>query len=130
MDKPHKRLLCWQKSVGLTVAVYKLTEKFPRSELYGLTSQIRRAAVSAAANISEGAAGRSPDELKNFPRITIGSLNELSTLLGIAHRVGFLDSQNFNHTERLLDECLALTFGLRKSIGVARSAHSSQLAAH
>jgi four helix bundle protein len=128
MDKPHQKLLCWQKSVELTVLIYKLTGTFPRQETYGLTSQIRRAAVSAPANISEGAADRSPDEFKNYLRIAIGSLNELSTLLEISRRVGFLEAKDFTEAQKLLDECLALTFGLRKSLTPA--AHRSPLTAH
>src|ERR1051325_5800610 len=129
MEKPHKKLLCWQKSMELSVVVYRLTETFPRAELYGLTSQIRRAAVSVPANISEGAAGRSPDEFKNFLRIAIGSLNELSTLLEISSRVGYLKQEEASEAQRLLDECLALTFGLRKSIQPS-TAHRTPLTAH
>jgi four helix bundle protein len=128
MDKPHQKLLCWQKSVELTVLIYKLTGTFPRQETYGLTSQIRRAAVSAPANISEGAADRSRDEFRNYLRIAIGSLNELSTLLEISRRVGFLEAKDFTETQKLLDECLALTFGLRKSL--TSIAHRSPLTAH
>jgi four helix bundle protein len=128
MEKPHQKLLCWQKSVDLTVLLYKLTGAFPREEIYGLTSQIRRAAVSAPANISEGAADRSRDEFKNYLRIAIGSLNELGTLLEISRRVGYLDPKDFVAAQKLLDECLALTFGLRKSLN--SSAHRSPLTAH
>ena len=59
MDKPHKRLAAWQKSMDLVVVLYGLTKQFPKDETYGLSSQIRRAAVSVPSNISEGAAGRS-----------------------------------------------------------------------
>ena len=120
MDKPHHKLLCWQKSVELSVLIYELTRMFPREELYGLTSQIRKAAVSAPANISEGAADRSRDEFRNFLRIAIGSLNELNTLLEIARRVGYLKPQDSSKAQKLLDECLALTFGLRKSLNNAQ----------
>lgn len=57
MDKPHKRLAVWQKSMDLVVVLYALTKQFPKDETYGLSSQIRRAAVSVPSNISEGAAG-------------------------------------------------------------------------
>jgi four helix bundle protein len=127
MEKPHQKLLRWQKSVELTVLIYKLTGTFPREETYGLTSQIRRAAVSAPANISEGAADRSRDEFRNFLRIAIGSLNELGTLLEISRRVGYLGTKDFADAQKLLDECLALTFGLRKSL--SSTAHRSLLTA-
>ena len=127
MDKPHHKLLCWKKSVELSVLVYEVTRKFPREELYGLTSQLRRAAVSAPANISEGAADRSRDEFRNYLRIAIGSLNELNTLIEIAKRVGYLSPDDSSKVQDLADECLALTFGLRKSLSTA---HRSPLTAH
>src|SRR5215213_11832304 len=91
IEKPHKRLLAWQRGMELVVFIYGLTKSFPREETYGLTSQLRRAAVSVPSNISEGAAGRSPGHFKNFLSIAIGSLNELSTQLEIANRIGYLD---------------------------------------
>ena len=116
MDKPHKRLLAWQKSMNLVVEIYGLTKTFPRDELYGPTSQIRRASVSVPSNISEGAAGRSVLQFKNFLGVALGSLNEISTQLEIAYRVGYLDKRKLNEVERQVDECLALTYGLRKSL--------------
>jgi four helix bundle protein len=91
MKKPHKRLLAWQKSMDLVVEIYELTKTFPRDEIYGLTSQLRRASVSVPSNISEGAAGRSVTQFRNFLSVALGSLNEISTQLEIAHRVGYLD---------------------------------------
>src|SRR6267378_5218774 len=73
MDKPHKRLLAWQKSMKLVVDIYELTKSFPPDELYGLTSQIRRASVSVPSNISEGAAGRSVLQFQNFLGVALGS---------------------------------------------------------
>ena len=116
MNKPHKNLLAWQKSMELVVLIYDLTKRFPREEAYGLTSQIRRAAVSVPSNISEGAAGRSTDQFKNFLSIAIGSLNEVSTQLEIANRIGYLEITAHEHAQVLVDECLALTYGLRKKI--------------
>lgn len=116
MDKPHKRLLAWQKSMNLVVHIYELTRSFPRDEIYGLTSQVRRASVSVPSNISEGAAGRSVLQFRNFLGAALGSLNEISTQLEIAYRVGYLDKRKFNEAETKVDECLALTYGLRKSL--------------
>jgi four helix bundle protein len=117
IEKPHKRLLAWQKSMELVVLVYEMTRSFPREETYGLTSQIRRAAVSVPSNISEGAAGRSTEQFKNFLGIAIGSLNEVSTQLEIAYRIGYLDLAAYDKPQNLVDECLALTYGLRKKVG-------------
>jgi four helix bundle protein len=116
MSKPHKKLLAWQKSMDLVEEIYDLTTKFPREEIYGLTSQLRRAAVSVPSNIAEGAAGRSPVQFKNYLSVAIGSLNELATQLEIAQRIGYLDAARFSVTEGRIDECLAVTFGLRKSL--------------
>lgn len=116
MSKPHKKLGAWQKSMELVERLYRLTSAFPRAEIYGLTSQIRRAAVSVPSNIAEGAAGRSPVHFKNYLLMTIGSLNEIATQLEIAFRIGYLDSAQFTAAEALVDECLAVTYGLRRSI--------------
>lgn len=116
MDKPHKRLLAWQKSMDLVVEIYELTKSFPQDEIYGLTSQLRRASVSVPSNMSEGAAGRSVTQFRNFLSVSLGSLNEISTQLEIAYRVGYLDQGRLNDAESRVDECLALTFGLRKSL--------------
>jgi four helix bundle protein len=82
-----------------------------------LTSQIRRAAVSVPSNISEGAVGRSPEQFKSYLGIAIGSLNEVSTQLEIAYRVGYLDEAVCNNVQKMVDECLALTYGLKKTVG-------------
>jgi four helix bundle protein len=116
MDKPHKRLIAWQKSMELVVMIYSLTKNFPREEIYGLSSQLRRAAVSVPSNISEGAAGRSADQFRNFLGIAIGSLNEISTQVEIAQRVGYINERTADDAQHLVDECLALTYGLRKTL--------------
>jgi four helix bundle protein len=102
--------------MDLVVTIYELTKSFPREEIYGLTAQIRRASVSVPSNISEGAAGRSVLQFRNFLSVAIGSLNEISTQLEIAYRVGYLDRRKLLDIERRIDECLALTYGLRKSL--------------
>jgi four helix bundle protein len=102
--------------MDLVVKIYELTKGFPHEEIYGLTSQIRRAAVSVPSNISEGAAGRSVLQFRNFLSVAIGSLNEISTQLEIAFRVGYLDRRKLLETEKEIDECLALTYGLRKRL--------------
>jgi len=114
--KPDRNLLAWQKPVDLAVDVYRVTESFPKHELYGLTSQMRRAAVSVPSNIAEGASGRSKDQFKNFLSISIGSLNELSTQLEIAKRIGYLSEKDFQSLEQQTNEGMALTHGLKKSL--------------
>jgi four helix bundle protein len=87
MEKPHKRLVAWQKCMELVVMIYEITANFPKEETYGLVSQMRRASVSGPSNIVEGAADRPKDQFRNFLRTSIGSLNELNTQLEIAFRI-------------------------------------------
>jgi four helix bundle protein len=116
MSKPHKKLVAWQKSMDLVEKIYALSRRFPRDEVYGLTSQVRRAAVSVPSNIAEGAAGRSSVQFRNYLSVAIGSLNELDTQLEIAQRVGYVDAVAVSETEALVDECLAVTYGLCRSL--------------
>jgi len=116
MDKPHKRLIAWQKSMELVVLIYDLTKNFPAEEKFGLVSQMRRAAVSAPSNIGEGAADRSTQQFINFLGIAIGSLNELGTQLEVSFRVAYLSEEKHNEAQSLTDECLRTTFGLKRSI--------------
>jgi len=102
--------------MDLVVRVYDLTKTFPQDERFGLAAQLRRASVSVPSNISEGAAGRSSLQFRNFLSIALGSLNEISTQLEIAYRVGYLDETKLNEMQQQVDECLALTYGLRKSV--------------
>jgi len=116
MSKPHKKLVAWQKAMDLVERIYELTRRLPRDEIYGLTSQLRRAAISLPSNIAEGAAGRSTVQFRNYLSVAIGSLNELATQLEILWRVGYLDRDAVANAETLVDECLAVTYGLRKSL--------------
>ena len=105
IEKPHKRLVAWQRSMELVVFIYDLTKNFLKEETYGLTSQLRRAAVFVPSNISEGAAGRSSEQFRNFLAIAMGSLNEIDTQLEIALRVGYLKPDSWDSAQRLVDEC-------------------------
>ncbi|NGY37439.1 four helix bundle protein [Flavobacterium sp. XN-5] len=86
----HKDLDVWKKSMDLVVKVYQITQLFPDTEKYGLTSQMRRAAVSIPSNIAEGAARKGDKELLQFLYVSIGSLSELETQYLIALRLGFI----------------------------------------
>jgi four helix bundle protein len=79
--KPHRNLMAWQKTMDLAVEIYRITKSFPNEELYGLTSQLRRAGVSGPSNIAEGAAGRTRQQFSNFLSSAVGSLNEIDTQL-------------------------------------------------
>ena len=115
-QKPHRNLIAWQKAMDFAVNVYELTRNFPQEELYALTAQLRRAAVSGPSNIAEGAAGRTRQQFSNYLSNAIGSLNEIDTQLELALRLGYLTATGYDRLYQALDECLALTYGLRKSV--------------
>ena len=100
--------------MGLVEHLYKLTGTFPQSEMYGLTSQIRRAAVSVPSNIAEGAARSGAKELRQFLSIAQASLSELDTLVDIAARVGYL--RDGATTIERIDQLTGLLSKLRSSI--------------
>ena len=114
--KPHRNLVAWQKGMDLVMEVYKLTQNFPERELYGLSSQLRRAALSVPSNIAEGAADRTQAQFSHFLANALGSLNEIDTQLEISFRLDYIPGNEYQHISTLLDECLAVTYGLRKSI--------------
>jgi four helix bundle protein len=110
----HRKLVAWQEAIRLVKLVYQETASFPRNEIFGLTSQIRRSAVSIPANIAEGAGRNSSRELAQFLGIASGSRAELDTHLEIATQLGFLraDSEIFSQVARVGK----LLVGLRRSI--------------
>ena len=89
-ERPHKRLLVWQHSVEFVGSIYQVTACFPPAEQFGLTSQIRRAAVSVPANIAEGLTRATARDKLHFLNIAKASLSELDTLLEITSRIGLL----------------------------------------
>jgi len=117
-QKPHRNLVAWQKGMDLVIEVYNLTQDFPNKELYGLISHLRRAAISVPSNIAEGAANRTPSQFSQFLSNAFGSLNELDTQMELSFRLGYLSGDRYNQIAKLLDECLALTYGLRKSLSI------------
>ena len=88
--KPHKKLEAWKQAIELTVGTYRLTEKLPKSEQFGLSSQMRRAAVSIASNVAEGAARNTKKDFIRFLHTAQASLSELDTQAFICMRLGFL----------------------------------------
>jgi len=116
--KTHKDLFVYNGSMDLTKMVYKLTSGFPKDELYGLTNQIRRAAVSVPANISEGAGRQNLKEYKYFLRISFGSLTELETLLQLALELGYLSNPDFQFLHGRIKVITVQLSNLMKSINV------------
>jgi four helix bundle protein len=108
MVNSYKDLIVWQKSVDLCEEVYRQTEKFPKSEAYGLTSQIRRCVVSIPSNIAEGQRRGHKLEYIHFLRIAFGSGAELETQLIISQKVGFIDEKNLTRIDTLLSEIMKM----------------------
>ena len=114
--RPHEKLQTWKESVDLVLNVDKLHEPFPKEEKYGLTSQIRRSAVSIPANIAEGAARRSSKEFSYFVSTAQGSASELETELIVAHRLGYLSEMGFSKLIADLERIGRMITGLSRRL--------------
>ncbi|MBA4196132.1 MAG: four helix bundle protein [Chitinophaga sp.] len=108
----YKNLAAWQKSMLLVKLIYTITKEYPKEEIFSLTSQTKRAAVSIPANIAEGCGRRTKKDTLQFLYISRGSLYELETHLNIAVMIEILSEENFNHLSVLIDECLKILNGL------------------
>ncbi len=104
----YQNLLVWQKSMDLSVEVYRLTALFPKSEVYGIVSQIRRASVSIPSNIAEGSKRGTRKDFRNFLLIAYGSGAELETQLLLAKRLRFLDDSEYKKSLLLLTEVMKM----------------------
>ncbi len=91
-----KELTIWKEAKDLSITIYKLTNSFPKSEIYGIISQINRASVSIPSNIAEGAGRNTNKDFSRFISIAIGSSFELETQLIIAHEIGYIGEKPFN----------------------------------
>lgn len=113
MKRTHRTLKAWQESIGLVEHIYAATKAFPKDEVFGLTGQMRRAAVSVPANIAEGFARAGTKELLHYLYIAAASLSELDTHVEIAIRLGYLKD---NALVREIDDVAGLIMGLQSSI--------------
>ena len=105
----YKDLIAWQKAMDLVQLVYQATKQFPKEELYGLTNQLRRAAVSVPSNIAEGQARKSTAEFRNFLSIARGSLAEVETQLIIAERLNYISPTQLHEILSLQTELAKMT---------------------
>ncbi len=108
MLKSYKNLIVWQKSIALIIEIYRLTGLFPKSELYCLVSQLRRAAVSIASNLAEGFTRKHRQEYVQFARIAFGSGAEIETQLIIAKELRLAPLKEFAQAEVLLNEVMRM----------------------
>ena len=121
MARSYRELLVWQKAKALAVQIYKATEQFSRNETYGLTSQMRRAAVSVASNIAEGQGRLTPGEFLHFLGQARGSLLELDTQLAIALDLTYLKSDQYEILDRDIYQVLGLLNRLIESLRRGRN---------
>jgi len=111
-----KELIVWQKSINLVTEIYRITEQFPSSEIYGLTSQLRRASVSVPSNIAEGNTRRSKADYLQFLRIARGSCSEIETQIIISKNLGFIDDNTFEILSFNIIEISKMINGLINSL--------------
>lgn len=111
-----QRLKVWKKSHQLTLDIYKSTVAFPKEELYGLTSQMRRAAASIPANIAEGCGRKTNVELARFLQISMGSASELEYHLLLAHDLSYLSKSDYEHLTFTVTEVKRMITGFSQTV--------------
>ncbi len=116
MEKPHKKLDAWKESINLVMLVYELTRQFPKNEIFGLISQLRRAVISIPGNIAEGAARQTRREFVQFLYIARGSLSEVDTYIEIAQRLGYIERGSIAMVEKKLVDVDKIITGLIQSL--------------
>ena len=112
----YKNLKVWQKADELAIETYKITKNFPKDELYGITSQLRRASLSVPTNIVEGYARKGDKELARYINISIGSLAEVEYLLDFSWRLGFMKEEDFQKISSLREFVGKLLWNFYKKI--------------
>jgi four helix bundle protein len=113
-NRPHYRLEAWKMAMALMSMVYRTTQSFPKEENYGLTSQLRRSAISIPSNIAEGASRYGTKEFAQFLNVSIGSISELETQFLIAVDLGYLEANDPVFEQ--LEQVSRLVTGLHKSV--------------
>jgi len=112
----YRELIVWQKGMDLVVEVYRITQRFPACEQFGLVNQLRRSAVSVPSNFAEGQGRRQRKQFAQYLRISRGSLQEMETQLQIAGRLGYLDTGAMGRASLLYEEIGRLLAGLLRSV--------------
>lgn len=116
MKSGYRKLIVWQKADDLAVQIYQTTKIFPREEMFGVTSQLRRASMSVPSNICEGSGRQNPREVKQFANIALGSLAETEYLLWFALRVRLISADQHAELENLRSEVGRLLWRFYKSL--------------
>jgi four helix bundle protein len=116
MSRDYRTLIAWQKADDLAVEMYRATQNFPREEIYGLRAQIRRAAVSVAANLAEGSGKRTARDRRASFDDAMGELNELEYYIHLSFRLGYIDKATATQLEELRAEAARTLDGLLKKL--------------
>jgi four helix bundle protein len=116
MGRDYTKLIAWQKADELVMKIYQETKHFPREEIYGLTSQLRRAVLSVPTNIAEGMGRQTQKDRAHFMVLAGASLAEVGYLVDVAHRLGYMQEDAFNTTIGLHDEISRVLYGLTRKI--------------
>jgi four helix bundle protein len=112
----YKKLIAWKKADELAYKIYRATSNFPKEETFGITSQLRRAALSVPTNLAEGAGRRGKAELKRFTSIALGSLAEVSYLLDFSLRLKYLHQADYEPLQDLCQEAGRILWGFYNSL--------------
>ena len=115
-SRAHRNLDVWKKSMAFVKDIYQATELFPSSEIYGLTSQMRRAAVSIPSNLAEGAARKGKKEFNQYLNIAQGSISELDTQIELSLMLKHIDDNLYNNLMGGLNKISKMLFGLSRSL--------------
>lgn len=108
----HKDLIVWQKAIQFVQRLYEVTQTFPKEELYGITSQMRRAAVSIPSNIAEGFGRKHERELIRFLHVSLGSASEMETQLIICHHIHYIADEEFEELSNSNNEIIRMLTSL------------------
>lgn len=114
----YKELKVWQKAIDLALEVYRITEKLPAEERFGLISQINRCAISIPSNIAEGAGRNSNKDFNHFLGISLGSSFELDTQMIISNRLGYVNNADFEEIEKELEYIQNMIVKLKQNLNV------------
>ena len=114
--RPHRKLDVWKKTMEFVRDVYKATHTFPKSEIYGLASQMRRAAVSIPSNVAEGAARKGNREFRQFLNIAQGSISELDTQIELSLMLKYVGTELYDDLMVKLNTISKMLFGLSRSL--------------
>ncbi|MFC1474640.1 four helix bundle protein [bacterium] len=116
MSRDYKKLKVFNMADDLVLEIYRITDKFPRKEMFGLSQQMRRAAVSVPANIVEGCGRRTKKEYRQFLNISSGSLAEVGYYISLSHKLDYIDDTTYRTLNDRYNQCAKALNGLMNSI--------------